>query len=137
MQYKVKYKLFFHTFNKVIEDTITVDNGLYYFNGEINCSVFNEINAAEYVRTMHNLGKIEKLFKVPQSIHDSEYGELGATSLQILRCSAGNQHTKIYIFVEQNNQIANNNEIEIISIEKRKVATIRFSGYARTSMPKK
>ena len=40
MQYVVKYKLFFHTFNKEIEDTIKVDNGLFYFNGERKCNVY-------------------------------------------------------------------------------------------------
>ena len=37
----------------------------------------------------HKLGEIDKLFKVPQEIYDSEYGELGATSLKILRCWIG------------------------------------------------
>ena len=86
MQYVVKYKLFFHTFNKEIEDTIKVDNGLSYFNGERNRSVYNEADAVEYVKATHKLGEIEKLFKVPQEIYDSEYGEVGATSLKILRC---------------------------------------------------
>ena len=89
MQYVVKYKLFFHTFNKEIEDTIKVDNGLSYFNGEMNCSVYNERDAVEYVKATHKLGEIEKLFKVPQEIYDSEYGEPGATSLKILRCYIG------------------------------------------------
>ena len=86
MQYVVKYKLFFHTFNKEIEDKIKVDNGLSYFNGEINCSVYSEADAVEYVKAAHKLGEIERLFKVPQEIYDSEYGEIGATSLKILRC---------------------------------------------------
>ena len=89
MQYVVKYKLFFHTFNKEIEDTIKVDNGLSYFNGERNCSVYNEADAVAYVKAIHNLGEIDKLFKVPQEIYDSEYGEVGATSLKILRCWVG------------------------------------------------
>ena len=86
MQYVVKYKLFFHTFNKEIEDKIIVDNGLSYFNGEKNCSVYDEADAVDYVKATHKLGEIEKLFKVPQEIYDSEYGEVGATSLKILRC---------------------------------------------------
>ena len=86
MQYVVKYKLFFHTFNKEIEDTIKVDNGLSYFNGERNCSVYNESNPVDYVKATYKLGKIDKLFKVPQEIYDSEYGEVGATSLKILNC---------------------------------------------------
>ena len=86
MQYVVKYKLFFHFFNKEIEDTIKVDNGLSYFNGERNCSVYNKTDAVEYVKATHKLGEIEKLFKVPQEIYDSEYEELGTSSLKILRC---------------------------------------------------
>ena len=60
-----------------------------YFNGERNCSVYNQADAVNYVRATHNLGEIEKLFKVPQEIYDSEYGELGATTLKILRCWIG------------------------------------------------
>ena len=86
MQYVVKYKLFLCTFNKEIEDTIKVDNGLSYFNVERNCSVYNEADAVEYVKAIHKLGEIEKLFNVPQEIYDSEYGEVGATSLKILNC---------------------------------------------------
>ena len=89
MHYNVKYKLFFHIFNKEIENTIKIDNGITYFNGEINCSVYNEADAVLYVKTTHKLGKIEKLFKVPQEIYDSEYGEIGTTSLKILKCWVG------------------------------------------------
>ena len=89
MHYVVKYKLFFHTFNKEIEDTIKVDNGLSFFNGERNCSVYNEIDAVAYVKAIHKRGEIEKLSRVPQEIYDSEYGEVGATSLKILRCWIG------------------------------------------------
>ena len=64
MQYLVKYKLFFHTFNKKIEDTIKLDNGLSYFNRGRNCSVYNEADAVDYVKSTHKLGEIEKLFKV-------------------------------------------------------------------------
>ena len=86
VHYNVKHKLFFHTFNKEIEDNIKVDNGLSYFNGERNCSVYNEAEAVDYVKAIHKLGEIDKLFLVPQEIYDSEYGEVGATSLKILRC---------------------------------------------------
>ena len=86
MQYVVKYKLFFHTFNKKIKDTIKLDNGLSYFNVERNCSVYNEADAVDYVKAIHELGEIDKLFKVAQEIYDSEYEELDATSLEILRC---------------------------------------------------
>ena len=89
MQYVVKYKLFFHAFNNEIEGTIKINNGLSYFNGERNCSIYNEADAVEYVKAVHELGEIEKLFKVPQEIYDSEYGEIGTTSLMILRCWIG------------------------------------------------
>ena len=89
MRYVVKYKLFFHTFNKEIEDTIKVENGLSYFDGERNCSVYNEVDAVNYVKVTHKRKDIERLFKVPQEIYDSEYGEVGATSLKILRCWIG------------------------------------------------
>tara|TARA_B100002019_G_C20932120_1_gene432653 strand:+ start:73 stop:342 length:270 start_codon:yes stop_codon:yes gene_type:complete len=89
MQYIVKYKLYFHTFNKEIEDTVSVENGLSYFDGEMNASVYNERDAVHYVKSMHKQGEIEKLFQVPQEIYDSEYGEVGATSLKVLRCWIG------------------------------------------------
>ena len=89
MQYIVKYKLYFHTFNKEIEDTVSVENGLSYFDGEMNASVYNERDAVHYVKSMHKQGEIEKLFQVPQEIYDSEWGEVGATSLKVLRCWIG------------------------------------------------
>ena len=89
MQYVVKYKQFFYTFSKEIENTIKVDNGLSYFNGERNCSVYNEKDAVDYVKTIHKLGKVDKLFKVPKEIYDSEYGKVGNISLTIIRCCIG------------------------------------------------
>ena len=89
MHHNVKYKIFFYTFNKETEDTIKVDNRLSYFNGEINCSVYNEANAVLYVKAIHKLGKIEKLYKVPQEIYNSEYGDVEATSPKIIRCWTG------------------------------------------------
>ena len=89
MHYVVKYKLWFHTFNKEVEDTVKVDNGLSFFDSEKNCTVYNERDAVHYVKSMHKLGDIEKLFDVPQEIYDSEYGEVGATSLTVLRCYIG------------------------------------------------
>ena len=86
MHYFVKYKLFFHTFKKEIEDTIKVHNGLSNFNGESNCSVYNETDAIDYVKAIHKLGEIDKLFDVPQEIYDSDYEEVCDTSLKILRC---------------------------------------------------
>ena len=85
MQYVIKYKLFFHTFNKEIEETIKVDNALSYFNRKSNCSVYNLADAVDYVKTLHKLGDKEKLFKIPQKIYDSEYGEVGANALKILK----------------------------------------------------
>ena len=89
MQYVVKYKLFFHTFYKEIKGTTILDNGLTYFNGERNCSVYNEAGAIDYVKATHRLGDVEKLFKVSQEVCDSEYGEVAATTLKILRCWIG------------------------------------------------
>ena len=60
-----------------------------YFNRERKCSVYNEADAVDYVKAIHKLGDIEKLFKVPQEIYNSEYGEVGASSLEILRCWIG------------------------------------------------
>ncbi len=89
MHYEVKYKLFFHTFNKEVEGTISVENGLVFFNGEMNCSVYDKADAVSYVKSTHKLGDIDKLFTVPQEIYDSEFGEIGATSLKIIRCWVG------------------------------------------------
>ena len=89
MHYVVKYKLWFHTFNKEVEDTVKVDNGLSFFDSEKNCTVYNERDAVHYVKSMHKQGEVEKLFQVPQEIYDSEWGEVGATSLTVLRCYIG------------------------------------------------
>ena len=86
MQIVFKYKLFFHPFNKEIEDKIKVYNALSYFIGESNYSVYNETDAVAYGKANHKLGEMEKLFKVPQEIYDNEYGEVGTTILKILRC---------------------------------------------------
>ena len=84
--YKVKYQLHFHTFNKTVEEKLEIANGTKFFDGEMNRSVYSEKDACDYVRNTHKVGDIEKLFKVPQEIYDSEYEEEGATSLKILRC---------------------------------------------------
>ena len=84
--YKVKYQLIFHTFNKTVEEKLEIVNGTSFFDGEMNRSVYSEKDACDYVRSKHKAGNIEQLFKVPQEIYDSEHGELGATSLKILRC---------------------------------------------------
>ena len=89
MQYVVKYKLYLHSWNKEIEDTVSIENGHSYFDGEMNASVYNERDAVHYVKSMHKQGEIEKLFQVPQEIYDSEYGEVGATTLKVLRCWIG------------------------------------------------
>ena len=84
--YKVKYQLFFHTFNKTVEEKLEIANGTNFFDGEMNRSVYSEKDACDYVRSTHKSGDIEKLFNVPQEIFDSEYGEVRATTLKILRC---------------------------------------------------
>ena len=55
MQYVVKYKLFFQTFNKEIEDTIEVDNGLSYFNGEKNLSNSSSAPRSEDLQRTDNI----------------------------------------------------------------------------------
>ena len=87
--YKVKYQLHFHTFNKTVEEKLEVANGTNFFDGEMNRSVYSEKDACDYVRSIHKAGDIEQLCKIPQEIYDSEYGEQGATSLKILRCWIG------------------------------------------------
>ena len=87
--YKVKYQLHFHTFNKTVEEKLEIANGTNFFDGEMNRSVYSEKDACDYVRSKHKAGDIEQLFKVPQEIYDSEYGQPGATSLKILRCWVG------------------------------------------------
>ena len=89
MNYIVKYKLHFHTFNNEVNGTVSVENGLSFFDGEKNCAVYNESDAVHYIKSIHKQGDIEKLFDVPQEIYDSEYGEVGVTSLTVLRCYIG------------------------------------------------
>ena len=89
MHYVVRYKLYLHSWNKEIEDTVSVENGLSYFDGEMNKSVYNESGAVEYVKSMHKLKEIEKFARIPEEIYSSEIGEIGATSLKILRCWIG------------------------------------------------
>ena len=55
----------------------------------MNCSVYNEADAVAYVKSIHKQGDVEKLFDVPQEVYDSEQGEIGATSLKILRAYIG------------------------------------------------
>ena len=87
--YRVEYQLHFHTFNKTVEDKLEIANGTTFFVGEMNMSVYSEKDACDYVRSTHKAGDVEKLFKIPQEIYDSEYGEVGATSLKNLRCWIG------------------------------------------------
>ena len=89
MQYIVKFKLHFHPFNKEVDGTVAVENGLSFFDGEKNCAVYNEKDAVHFIKTIHKQGEIEKLFDIPQEIYDSEYGEVGVTSIKILRCYIG------------------------------------------------
>ena len=62
MNYVVKYKLHFHTFNKEVDGTVSVENGLSFFDGERNCAVYNESDAVHYIKSIHKQGDIEKLF---------------------------------------------------------------------------
>ena len=89
MQYVVKYKLYLHSWNKEIEDTVSIENGHSYFDGEMNCSVYDEKDAVHFVRSMHKLKEIERFAKIPEEIYSSEVGEIGATSLKILRTWIG------------------------------------------------
>ena len=89
MHYVEKYKLWFHTFNKEVEDTVKVDNGLSFFDSEKNCTVYNERDAVHYVKSMHKQGNVEKIATIPEEIYSSEYGEVGATTLKVLRTWIG------------------------------------------------
>ena len=84
--YKVKYQLFFHTFNKTVEEKLKIANGTNFFDGEMNRSVYSEKDACDYVRSTHKAGDIEKLFKIPEDIYSSMHADVGATTLKILRC---------------------------------------------------
>ena len=84
--YKVKYQLHFHTFNKTVEEKLEIANGTEFFDGEINRFVYSEKDACDYVRSTHKAGDIEKLFKIPEDIYSSKHADVGATTLKILRC---------------------------------------------------
>ena len=68
MHYVVKYKLFFHTFNKETEAKIKVESGLSYFDGERNRKVYQQADAVDYVKATHKHEDIEKLFKVEEDV---------------------------------------------------------------------
>ena len=55
----------------------------------MNCEVNSERDAVAYIKNLHKVEGAEKLFNVPQEIYDSEYGEIGASSLTVLRCYVG------------------------------------------------
>ena len=63
MHYVVKYKLFFHTFNKETEATIKVESGFSYFDGERNRKVYQQADAVDYVKSTHKHGGIENYSK--------------------------------------------------------------------------
>ncbi len=84
--YKVKYQLHFHTFNKTVEEKLEIASGTNFFDGERNRSVYSEKDACDYVRSTHKAGDVEKLFNIPEDIYSSEHGDVGATTLKILRC---------------------------------------------------
>ena len=87
--YKSKYELRFYIFFNMVEEKLEIANGTNFFDGEMNRSVYSEKDACDYVKSTHKAGDIEKLFKIPQEVYDSEYGQPGATSLKILRCWIG------------------------------------------------
>ena len=58
MNYIVKYKLHFYTFNKEVDGTVAVEHGLLFFDGEKNCAVYNESDAVHYIKTIHKQGDI-------------------------------------------------------------------------------
>ena len=45
--YKVKYQLHFHTFNKTVEEKLEIANGTTFFDGEMNRSVYSEKDACD------------------------------------------------------------------------------------------
>ena len=69
-----------------MEEKLKIANSTNFFDREVNRSVYSEKDACDYIGSTHKAGDIEHLFKVPQEIYDSEYGEVGATTLKILRC---------------------------------------------------
>ena len=81
----ISYKSFLHTFNGQIKDIIKFDNDLYFFYEDRKSDVHNEIYEVHYVKSIHNIVGNEKLFKAPQEIYDSEYIELSATTLKVLK----------------------------------------------------
>ena len=87
--YNVKYKLHFHTFNKIVEEKLKIKYGTNFFYEGRNRAVYNEKDAVDFVKATHKNGEVDKLFKIPEEIYSSEYGEVGATSLTILSCWLG------------------------------------------------
>ena len=84
--FKVKYQMYFHTFNKTVEEKLEIANGTSFFDGEMNRVVFSEKDACDYVKSTHKTGNVGKLFKVPKEVFDSQRHDVGATSLKILSC---------------------------------------------------
>ena len=72
-----------------MEEKLEIANGTFFFDGKMSRSVLSEKDACDYVKSTHKVGDVEKLFKIPQEIYDSEYENVGATSLKILRCWVG------------------------------------------------
>ena len=89
--YVIKYQLHLHTYNKTIEDKLKVARGTRYFNEieGMNCEVNSEKDAVSYIKNLHKVEGADKLFKVPQNVYDSEFGDIGASSLTVLRCYMG------------------------------------------------
>ena len=88
MVYVVKYAINFHSYNKEVETKLEVENGLAFFDGEMNRTVYSEREAVDYVKALHKQGEIEKLYAVPEEVYSLD-GDVGATSIKILRCYIG------------------------------------------------
>ena len=86
MDYFVKYKLHFHTFNKIVVDNLLVYSGTDFFYEGMNRKVRNVKDAVDFVKAAHRTGNIKKLFKLPEEVFTSNNQETGATSLHILKC---------------------------------------------------
>lgn len=89
MSYIVSYKIYLHSLNKEVENKLSIDDGIRFFDGEMNRNVYSQKDACDYVRTLHKNGEIEKLYEIPEEVYSSDEGTLGGSSLKILRCWIG------------------------------------------------
>ena len=90
MHYVVKYKIYFHSLSKEVENKLSIENGIRFFDGEMNRNVYTEKDACDYVRTLHKNGEIRKLYDIPDDIYSfSDEGDTGASTIKILRSWIG------------------------------------------------